>query len=511
LAVPLVLLDRLELRLLLLLLVCYVYFFPRYADWSQSSRAALILAIVNERRLEIDSYASTTGDYAELNGHRYSDKAPGPALLGVPAYWVTKTLFASPGGQRLLDRLAQGEVLRQTLKPGEAARDKVEFALAQTVATWAVVSVPAAILGVLLFRLLRLVTGRTLLALIVTLAYALATSAFPYAGALYSHQLVAALQLGSLYLLWQAPRPGTRRLLTVGLCFGLAVISEYSTALLAGGLGLYALWTTRRILTAIYIAVGAVPPLAVMAVHNLLIFGTPLPVGYAYSTLWQSEHQTGFFSLAAPTAEAFWGITFSLYRGLFFISPVLLFGIGGLVMMARRRELRAEAILAGWCVASFFLFNSASVMWSGGHAVGPRYLVPMLPFLMLGVGAAVSHWYDRLVFRAVFWAALIWSAAVTWSLTIAGQSFPTYDQNPLINLALPALADGNIARNLGMLVGLSGWWSVLLLLVVGVLLMPRPQHAAGRMQLTSGTSGMAAHSTHEDVAQSEGRTAAVGV
>lgn len=467
--------ERLEWRLAFLLLASYVYFFPRYADWSQMSRTAVILAVVNEGRLEIDTYGSTTGDYAEFNGHRYSDKAPGPALLGVPVYATVKILLDSPGAQRLLDHMAQSQALRDTLKPGVAAAEKVEQALAQTVATWVVVSIPAVLLGMLLFRLLVYLTGSSPIALMTTVGYALGTSAFPYAGALYSHQLVAALLFGSLYIVWRAREPGRLRLVIVGLLLGLSLISEYATALIVGGLGLYVLWTTRRLSACLLIGGGMIPPLLVMAIHNLLIFGTPLPVGYLHSTLWLTEHQSGFFSLSTPTFDAFWGITFSPYRGLFFMSPFLLLGIAGVVLLARREGFHAEAALCAWSISSFLVFNSASVMWFGGFAVGPRYLVPMLPFLAIGVGIAAAHWWNLTGFRMLFATLLGWSVVVTWSLTIGGQAFPDYDPNPLWNIALPALAEGNIARNVGTILGLRGWWSLIpLAITVLVLMLPVP-------------------------------------
>jgi hypothetical protein len=466
------LLRRPDWRIFLLLLVCYVYFLPRYADWSQASRTALIVAIVNEGQLAIDAYGWSTGDYAEFQGHRYSDKAPGPALLGVPAYAVTRTLLASPGGQRLIDRLAQGEALRSTLKSDVAPRDKIEFALAQLVATWAVVSIPAAMLGVGFYGLLRQLTGSEPNALLMTLGYALGTSAFPYAGALYSHQLCAALLFGSVILLWKVRAPDSGRLLAVGLLLGLALASEYPTALIVGGIGLYALATTRRLMTGVMLGIGMIPPLAAMAVYNVLIFGTPLPVGYEYSALWQTEHQTGFFSLSVPTFEAFWGITFGAYRGLFLISPILLLGPVGIVLLARRPGYRFEAALCGWCVASFLFFNSSSFMWSGGFGIGPRYLVPMLPFLALGVGIAVRQWSGVAAFRGLVACLMVWSLGVTWALTIGGQTFPTYDPYPLWDLAVPALAQGDIARNLGTLTGLHGWWSLLPLLAAMAALVP---------------------------------------
>jgi hypothetical protein len=475
-----------EWRLLLLLLLCYVYFLPRYADWSQSSRVALILAVVTQGRLEIDDFAAGTGDYAEVNGHQYSDKAPGLALLGVPPYAAARLLLTTPLGERTVERLANGEALRQTLKPGEAARDKVDFALAQAIATWATVALPAALLGVALFRVLAEIVPSERARLLVTLAYGLATPAFAYAGALYSHQLTAVLLFISFALVWKQRQPGPGRLLLVGLLLGLALISEYPIALIAGGIGLYLLAVSRSVKALVLVAVGSLPMLAVMGIHNWLIFGTPLPVGYSYSTLWQAEHQTGFFSLSVPTVEAFWGITFSPYRGLFFVAPFLLLGVAGLVLLPLRRSLRAEALLAAWCVLSFVLFNSSSVMWTGGFAVGPRYLVPMLPFLALGVGAAVQHWGSTPWFRLALSLSLVWSVAVTWSLTIGGQSFPGFDHNPLLTQSLPALLAGDVARNLGTLAGLTGWWSLLpLLLLVGLLLPYRRTPQSGGEPLTT--------------------------
>jgi hypothetical protein len=308
--------------------------------------------------------------------------------------------------------------------------------------------------------------------LVVTLGYGLATSAFPYAGALYSHQMTAALLFASFALLWKAHTPGVWRLLSVGLLLGTSLISEYPTALIVGGLGLYALAMTRRLTPWLLIGAGMVPPLAIMAIHDLLIFGTPLPVGYAHSALWQTEHSTGFLSLSVPTWDAFWGVTFSPFRGLFYMSPFLLLGVVGLLLMARRPGLRPEALLCGWAVASFLTFNSASVMWFGGYAVGPRYLVPMLPFLALPAGLAVMQWGRSVTGRLLVAVLLIWSFAVSWSLTIGSQAFPAFDPVPLVTFSLPALAAGDLARNLGTLVGLRGWWSVLPLALAAILLMP---------------------------------------
>jgi hypothetical protein len=56
-----------------------------------------------------------------------------------------------------------------------------------------------------------------------------------------------------------------------------------------------------------------------------------------------------------------------------------------------------------------------------------------------------------------------------WAEAIAGQSFPDYTANPLFDLSLPQLLSGNIARNVGMILGLRGWLSLLPLVGVALL------------------------------------------
>jgi hypothetical protein len=52
--------------------------------------------------------------------------------------------------------------------------------------------------------------------------------------------------------------------------------------------------------------------------------------------------------------------------------------------------------------------------------------------------------------------------------TISGQSFPDYSSNPLFDYSLPRMMAGDIARNLGTIIGLPRWYSLLpLLLLMG--------------------------------------------
>jgi hypothetical protein len=215
--------------------------------------------------------------------------------------------------------------------------------------------------------------------------------------------------------------------------------------------------------------VGALPPFALLGLHDLAAFGTLLPVGYFHSALWSAEHQQGFVSLTHPQIEALWGVTFGIHRGLFFLSPFLLLALPGYVALWRRAELRLELAVLALAPLSFLLFNGSSVMWSGGFGVGPRYLVPCLPFLALAAGFGLARAWALRPFRPVVVLAAAWSVAAVWAETIGGQSYPDYTPNPLFDLSLPKLAGGDLARNLGMFVGLSGWTSLLPLVAFGLL------------------------------------------
>ena len=133
-------------------------------------------------------------------------------------------------------------------------------------------------------------------------------------------------------------------------------------------------------------------------------------------------------------------------------------------------------------IAGFFFYNSASEMWWGGFTVGPRYLVPMLPFVTIPIIFAFNRLFVHLGGRlvgALLVLASIFSVAI---MTIGGQGWPPVNEwpltinqmnasFPLVDYSLPLVIEGNVARNYGMFVGLKGLFSLIpLLVVVGVLL-----------------------------------------
>ncbi len=458
---------RRPLLIFALLLACYAYVLPRWADWNQNSRLDLVLALVDDGTVSIDRYVANTGDYALYQGRTYSDKPPGLSLMALPVYMALSPTLDLPPVRERLAALGGGDAFGATLREdGTGLRDdKVRFALAQYVLTLVVVATASAALGALLFFALGRLGLAPAPAAAGALAYGLATTAAPYAGNFYSHQLAAALLFGAFFVAWPRPgepaRPAYASGLLCGLLLGWAVISEYPAALPAAAVGLYALARRGpRWLPAL--ALGGALPGALLVVYDLVAFGTPWPIGYAHSALWQEQHTTGFMSITHPRLEALWGLTFGQFRGLFFRAPWLLLAIPGLVAWWRAGRLRAEWWAALAACLSLLLFYGSSAMWWGGFAAGPRYIAPLIPFLALPAGYALGRLWPRALPRAAALALVALSLLLVWVEATASQQFP-HDtvRDTWAGYVLPAWAAGDIARNLGMALGLAGPASLL--------------------------------------------------
>ncbi len=471
---------RIALFLFLSLALVYAFVFPRWLDWNANARFDLSVAIVERGMLSIDAYASNTGDYALFNGQRYIDKAPGLSFLSVPAYFVVSRVTQPEAVQNFIVTLGRAPAAALTInRPiDQVSREELLFAARSALTTWLSVGLPSALLGVVLFDFLRRLNYPRRWRALTVLIYGLATPALTYSAAFYGHQ-VAAVLLFSAFAWLFALRSRHARLiewLIIGGLMGYAVITEYPAALIGACLGVYAIWITRRSAPIMLIVLGGLIPIGLWGAYNATIFGTPFTLGYQYTAnpYWRAILSTGFFSASLPTPEALWGLTLSPFRGLFFATPILLLSLPGLVLL-RRSSFRAEWITTLAIVVGFFVLVSASAQWWGGWSAGPRYLVPMLPFLVWPLTAAIDRlarlprtW--RVVAGIITIGLVVISIANVWALTLGGQYYaPDNIAAPLFKYSWPKILAGDVARNWGMIAGLPGGQSLLPLIVGTVL------------------------------------------
>jgi hypothetical protein len=127
--------------------------------------------------------------------------------------------------------------------------------------------------------------------------------------------------------------------------------------------------------------VAAAVPLAVAgaiaALHNHLRFGHVLLFDEP-----GTQSFNGTFLIGA------YGLLLSSGRGLFWYSPPLIAGVCGLPAFARR--LPAEAALLAGVSLPIFAGYAIYASWDGGLCWGPRYVVPLVPLLLLPAGELLA-------------------------------------------------------------------------------------------------------------------------
>lgn len=446
---------RVEVPLLALIFGAYAYFYQA-GGWNQNSRFDLTRAIVEQGTLSIDAFQDNTGDKAQRDGRWFTDKAPGLSVLAVPAYAIVHAVRA-------------GAVVAGSY-----------------FATLFAVALPSALAALQLFALGRAIGLSAAWSAAITVAYALGTLAFPYSTIFYGHQLSAALGLCAFSLVWRRRAPAL-----AGLLLGGAVGVDYTSVILVIAVMGYALARLGPRGT-LWLIAGGLPAALALGAYHAAAFGHPLALPYQF-VLQEHRRMGWFMGIAAPDPQVMGALLVGSYRGLFYGSPWLVAGVPGLVVLARR-GFRAEAITGGAIVLGYLVLNAGLVDWHGGWAMGPRYLIPAIPFLALGAMGLVLAWpAGSAARRAVAWT-LGAAAAVSITLMLMGTAVrpdvPLTIARPFTQFVIPSFWHGRVARsnhridgegvsgvraawNLGHLVGLerlptlvplavwvalTGWW-----------------------------------------------------
>jgi hypothetical protein len=383
--------------------------------WNAGAHYALVQSLADGTPI-IDGHLNQSGDIAWVDGHFYAAKSPGLAALSVPAYIVFEATGALPP---TADAAGQGP-------PG--ARRVSEHAI------WQVNLVVVFAFLVLLLLVRATVDSRYRgTGAAVALMLGLGTMLLPFATSYFSHVGSATLAFAAFALLLRERRRRSDAALVVaGVLAGLAVFVEAPAVIIALGLVGYAVADAPRLRRGLTYGAGLIVGSLPLALYNAWAFGSPLQSGYANAVkeLGDSGHDVigansqGFFGLTYPDPSAALDLLIS-GRGLFVLTPVTLVALLGLAILPRAGY-RREALLVGGLALAFLTYNAAYYLPFGGYTPGPRFLVPLLPFLGLPL-AAVYRRYPRVVLvSAVVSAFWMVSATIAGPLLAPGASPVTW-------------------------------------------------------------------------------------
>lgn len=454
----------------------FAYFYQA-GGWNQNSRFDMVRAVVEHGTFVIDRYEHNTGDDSLRDGHYYCDKAPGASWLCIPTYFAFFNLAAKP-------RPVPPEWL----------------AWAAWLCIVVAISAPSALAATHLAKAAeRLGLSRTA-AFATAVAWAFGTMALPYSTLLYGNQLCGSLMIIAFALLLEVRHGATatpKLALSVGALLGYAAASEYPAVLTGAPIAVYGLWVLGPRL-ARWAALGGLVPIVALLGYHWALFGGPLRFPYDYS-VWETPHTGWFMGIGKPDLVALGNILTGEHRGLLHTTPWLAFALPGAIALGRRH--RAEVAVCAWAVLAFLWLNSSIPPWHGGWAAGPRYLVPMLPFLALLAGGAlvvitprpdegVAATSVRLSASFLFTGMILYSIANMFAATAVKPEIPLHYAKPYAEFVWPSFRSGALAVstqsidmidnppgaprqawNLGIKLGLDGHASLVPLYVWGVLLL----------------------------------------
>jgi hypothetical protein len=255
-------------------------------------------------------------------------------------------------------------------------------------------------------------------------AFGIGTLALPLAATVFEHVLAAAVGFAAFAAGWCAARTARPRdsLWAVsGLCAGLAVLIEYQAVVIGAVLLVYAAGHGARA-ALVFIALTA-PSSVLLAVYNTAAFGSPLRISYSYVTeQFAKEQSQGLFGVGVPDVRELIRILFS-WDGLVVQSPVIVLAAVGLVFLWRQGA-RAEVAVCGAVVVLFLALSAGYYDPMGGISPGPRFVVPALPFLAVGLPCAFMRWPIVTLAATAISACLMIYRAGTWSRSVE-QAFVT--------------------------------------------------------------------------------------
>ena len=400
----------------------------------------LTISLAEKASVRVDEYLDLHSDLFELPGRGgFIGSNPGTSILAAVPYWLALPLTnrIAPVRPVVPDQEVSAEYKQKWwnnvlfYRKVRARGLDVRLALAALITSGFFMAPLTALSVAIMFRLLGHIGYSQKFSLGMALLYALGTPVFFRTGILSLNLLVTLLGFFAFVLLWwpSGTRPDWERwrLAGAGLLAGWAVLTDYSGAVAAGLLGLFALarqmknksfWPAFK--NSLWFLAGATGPVVLLLAYQWYCFGNPwLPVQYHMPKEWYQGYpsERGF---GWPLPAALWGLLFHPLYGLLVFAPFLALALYHPVMIWRRKNRvpGQVALFSGIFFVAFWVFF-ACVHYTLRHQwqEGVRYMVPVVPYLFLLLADVLARTPRVLTY-------LVASAAIleTWCLAMVRES-----------------------------------------------------------------------------------------
>ena len=356
------------------------------------SRFATMRAMSEQQTFQIDDYKHWTMDWAQTpDGHYYSNKAPGPMLIGLPVFWGMDQL-TKLNGKRNVDK--QGRLQA----PGWLHKTAVCFFLQ---------ILPFALLLFFVTEyLFRQDRGESAVHF-VAIAILFGNTAALFMNNWFGHGITA------LFLLAAVLAMKRRKFLIMGLTYGLALLSDYGAATMFLPLLLaVALQEKRELLWIKWGLIGAILPGGLWIWYHQMAFGGIFTIASKFQNpdmLDLANVAGSMYGVISLTPD--WGVVgkllFGFERGILFTQPWVLIGLAIACWKLAQGRFAEHFGLSVFVVLGFLSIlwmNAGFGQWHGGYSAGPRYMSMIFPIVALMIGIqypTLPSWVRR-----VLWGSL---------------------------------------------------------------------------------------------------------
>lgn len=219
----------------------------------------------------------------------------------------------------------------------------------------------------------------------VAFVFLLTSYSFSFAQSTYEHHFEMLFILLGYYFI--ISKSNVYYASMAGLAIAIGIIFRSTSVLAIPGILLLIENTKTRLYFLSFLAPGVIAIL----VYNFYRFGNPLETGYNLAWMLANGQNIEFWTVKRIPLSLI-GFLFSPAKGLLFFSPTIILALIGISRLWKRHRRLTLSILT--LCGFYFLTFSMNFAWHGSiWSFGPRYILPVLPFLYIPlVEVEIKKW-----------------------------------------------------------------------------------------------------------------------